>query len=358
MNSNSILPSRSLGSTFLANVFHMNLKSVALTLLASVVALTICVPAFARGATVEKNDNFTLTIIHTNDVHANYDGFKADNHICYEDICKGGYGGALRLQRDVKALKRQYPQALVMDAGDQFLGTLFWTIHKEVATLAVMNAIGYQFFVPGNHEFDDGHLTFKKLVDNLVTQVLAANLVINDPSLSMPKISPYTIVNINGRKVAVIGLITEDSDVSRSLISGTKGKIPFTLLKEKATLSSMIKKINEQGVDIIVLLSHIGLPRDLAYASELDGLDIIVGGHTHNFLGDVLDSEGPYPIVVNSPKGDPVLVVTTGSSGSYLGLLNVQFDEQGRAIKWSGAPLHLDDQTLSRLKAPPIDHQL
>jgi 5'-nucleotidase len=51
-------------------------------------------------------------------------------------------------------------------------------------------------------------------------------------------------------------------------------------------------------------------------------------------------------------------VVTSGVQGSYLGLLNVQFDEQGRAIKWSGAPLHLDDQTLSRLKAPPIDHQL
>jgi 5'-nucleotidase len=356
MDSKFLKLQRSLFSTLLATIVRVDLKSIALVLVASVVALAINVSAFAQGTAADKGDNFTLTIIHTNDLQTDYFGITSDYKICYEVICDGGFGGALRFERAIKALKKQYPDALVMDAGDQTLGTLVWQIHKEKATVAVMNALGYQYFVPGNHEFDFGLAAFKNLVDDLTAQTLAANLVIKDPSITIPKLSPYSIATINGRKVAVIGLITDNIDDLASQTSDPAKSIE--LLNAKETLANIVKEVEGIGVDIIVLLSHTGVKQDLDLAAEVPGLDIIVGGQSTKLPTDLPKEDIPYPTVVTSSSGDPVLVVRIGARATYLGLLNVEFDEKGKAVKWSGNPLYMDDKTLTEMKAPPIDPQL
>jgi 5'-nucleotidase len=304
-----------------------------------------------------ENNPLTLTILHTNDIHSNYGGFTKDRQICYQALCPGGSGGSLRLERVILALKTIYPQALLVNAGDEFQGTLFWRIHKQAATTAVLNILGYQYFVPGNHEFDDGIRTFKILVNDLKAQVLAANLILSDPLTNPKKLAPTAIKVIDGRKIGLIGLTTADLENPDERHDPQNKSLAVS--EEKKALTEAVDSLTKQGADIIVAITHIGLNRDLEMAGQVDGLDIVVGGHSHSLLGDKLPrSQGPYPTVVTSPSGHPVLVVTAGSQGNYLGLLTVDFDEKGYPVKWSGQPYPIDDQTLNSLNAPPASPAL
>jgi 5'-nucleotidase len=308
----------------------------------------------AAKAEVKNPDDFTLTILHTNDIHANYGGFQADKQLCYQALCPGGSGGSVRLLRALQAWRAQYPHALIMDAGDEFQGSLYWTVHQEIPTVAVLNALGYQFFAPGNHDLDGGVEVFQKLVNGLQAQVISANLILPNQPDSGQKIPPYAIVEVQGRQVGVVGLITANATQYGALAK--PGPQAFELGEEKKALTRAVQRLTAQGIDIIVALTHIGLERDLQMAAEVEGLDIIVGGHSHSLLGaEPALSDGPYPMEVQSPTGQPVLVVTAGSQGRYLGRLSVTFDERGQPVQWSGESWPITDQTLERLKAPPAD---
>ncbi|MDR1086306.1 MAG: bifunctional metallophosphatase/5'-nucleotidase [Deltaproteobacteria bacterium] len=299
-----------------------------------------------------------LTILHTNDIHANYGGFWPDGRVCYQSLCEGGSGGTLRLERAIAAMRKEYPESILVDAGDQFQGTLFWRLNKETATVAVLNSLNYQFFVPGNHEFDGGINTFRRLLTSLNAQVLSANLTLSEP-LSVPsKLKPWTIMEIEGRKVGFVGLTTQTSQVSSSLNS-PESKSTATLSDEKTALTEAVKSLADQDTDIIILISHLGIDADKELAAEVNGIDVIVGGHSHTLLGEGLPrAQGPYPTTVNSPAGRPVLIVSSGSHGRYLGLLKVTFDEKGYPDKWSGSPIPVNDDTLAQMKAPAANKAL
>ena len=86
----------------------------------------------------------------------------------------------------------------------------------------------------------------------------------------------------------------------------------------------------DKGVNKIILLSHIGYADDQTLAAAIDGVDVIVGGHSHTLLSNTDEAaSGPYPTVVNSPSGDPVLIVSAEAYGKYLGELDVTFDDAG-----------------------------
>jgi len=96
---------------------------------------------------------------------------------------------------------------------------------------------------------------------------------------------------------------------------------------------------------VIVALSHSGFARDRKVAAAVAGIDVIVGGHTNTLLSNTApDAEGPYPVVVRSPRDEPVLIVTDFAYGKYLGRLDVTFDERGIATRWEGDPILLDVQ--------------
>jgi 5'-nucleotidase len=288
----------------------------------------------------------TLTLLHTNDTHANYGGFTDKNTFCLQSLCEGGSAGSLRLKRLIDSLKAEYPKAVLADLGDQFQGTLFWRVHKSQAASAVLNSLGYQYFVPGNHEFDGGIQTFLTLLGDLKAQVLAANLTLAGSPPEARLLKPWSITEIDGRKIGFIGLTTPDTDPGEG----------FAVSAEKEALEAAVKKLTQEGVNIIVALTHVGLERDLELAAQVDGVDIVAGGHSHSLLGEGLPrSQGPYPAVVTSPSGHPVLVAAAGSLGRWLGLLNVTFDDQGIPVRWSGSPLEVTDQTLAERKAPPAD---
>ncbi|MCL1985131.1 MAG: metallophosphoesterase, partial [Betaproteobacteria bacterium] len=242
--------------------------------------------------------DFTLSVLHTNDTHSAFGGTTDAGLICYAAMCEGGRGGYVRLDQAVRAVRRDSPDALFLDAGDIFQGTLFWFRYKERMPMALVDAMGYQAVIPGNHEFDDGWPAWLRLVDALKTPVLAANISF-DPRPDSPaadKIHPYIILERNGRKIGIVGLITEETPEKSNPGPG------ISFGSAKKALEAAVKELTAQNVHIIIALTHLGLENDRLLARTVDGVDIIVGGHSHSLLSNHdKKAEGPYPIVEKTP---------------------------------------------------------
>lgn len=279
---------------------------------------------------------FDLTVLHTNDTHAAYGGSTADGRPCYAAQCEGGSGGSVRLYQAVQAVRKQIPGALLLDAGDQFQGTLFFTQHKSAVPAMVLDQLGYTAMTPGNHEFDKGCEEFETFIEKLKTPVLAANL-----RLSTSPIQPWLIVERpdarNGvRRIGIIGLVSPNTPTQSSPCAEAH------FLPSEPALREAVQELREQDVDIIIALTHLGLDEDRRLAAAVDGVDIIVGGHSHSLLSNTdKKAVGPYPVVVPSPSGAPVLVVTARHSGQLLGRLDVTFNDVGVATAWNGEPIKL-----------------
>lgn len=109
------------------------------------------------------------------------------------------------------------------------------------------------------------------------------------------------------------------------------------------------RKLKDQGIDIILLLSHCGLDLDYRIAREAgEFIDVIVGGHSHSFMysGEnppgVDRPEDEYPAVVVQGNDHKVLIVQAASFSKYVGDLEVFFDEDGKLVRWQGQPIYLD----------------
>lgn len=324
------------------------------------VELSAVAPPHAASAVLSKSNDFspadfTLTVLHTNDVHSAFGGTSAKGLSCYTALCEGGRGGYVRLDQAVRAIRQDNPDALFLDAGDIFQGTLFWVQHKERMPLTLLDKMGYQALTPGNHEFDAGVQTWLRLVDGLKTPILAANIAF-DTSITSPavnKVAPYTVLERGGRKIGVVGLITESTPELSSPGSG----ISFTGAQK--ALTAAVKELNARDVHIVIALAHLGLENERQLAKAVDGVDIIVGAHSHSFLSNIHPgAEGAYPVVERAPNGSPVLLVTAASACQYLGWLDVGFDSTGVAQTWRGEPVLLDQPSLEALAAPKPNPEL
>lgn len=303
-----------------------------------------------------------LTILHTNDTHANWGGHSKDGRICYEALCEEGSGGILRADQAIRAIRApqtgstgsQKPATLLLGAGDQFQGTLFYTLHKEAMAAEVVNSLGYDAFVPGNHEFDDGCEGFASFVRALKTPVLAANLAFTPEGPAPPvSLAPWLITKRQGHRIGLVGLVNPDTP---NLSSPCK-EARFSAVEP--ALQKALAELQAQQVNIIIVMTHLGLADDRELARKFDGIDIIVGSHTHSLLSNShAKALGPYPVVETSPAGKPVLVVTNGYALKNLGRLEVVFDEQGVAQSWNGEPIPLNDAELANLQAPPANAEL
>lgn len=333
--------------------FNPLLFICAAVLAGAVIFLPACSQA-PSGRTADPAD-FALTVLHTNDIHSTYGGTTDQGLTCYAALCEGGRGGYVRLDQAVRAVRRDRPEALFMDAGDTFQGTLFWTLHKERMPAALIDRIGYQAVIPGNHAFDDGWPTWLRLVKRLKTPVLAANISFDarpEPATAK-KLKPYIVLERGGRKIGVVGLLTQNTPETSSPGPG------INFGDARAALESAVEELTAQGVNIIIALTHLGLEDDRRLARAVKGVDLIVGGHSHSFLSDRdKKAEGPYPIVEKAPDRKPVLVVSAATACAYLGRIDLGFDAGGALKSWRGEPIPLDQAGLAAIGAPAPDAAL
>ena len=226
---------------------------------------------------------------------------------------------------------------LVLNAGDVFQGSLFFTTGQGQVEAEMMNRIGIDAMVYGNHEFDLGPEPLAKFIDTADFPVISGNVDTSADPVLAPLMQDHLVLDVGGEKVAIVGATTPDT-VEISSPGPT-----VTFAEPVAYLTAKVAALKAEGVDKVILLSHLGVGDDVAVAEAVPGLDLIVGGHTHTlFSNTVEDAPFAYPLMANGPDGVAVPIVQAGAYSKYLGRVTLEFDDAGRVTSSVGDTRLLD----------------
>ena len=294
---------------------------------------TLAASALALSAGTAMAD-YSLTILHTNDFHARFEPIsKYDSGCSAEDNAEGKcFGGTARLVTGIAEARARSNNSILVDGGDQFQGTLFYTYYKGAAAAEFMNKIGYDAMTVGNHEFDDGPEVLRGFVETLDFPVVMSNADLSGEPLLKDIIQKSIVIERGGEKLGIIGLTPQDADE-------TSSPGPTIILTEPVVaVAAEVAKLEAQGINKIIVLSHSGYHLDVEMAAHLPEVDVIVGGHSHSLLSNTSDrAAGPYPTMVGNTA-----IVQAYAYGKFLGELNVTFDDNGVLTEAVGEPIIMD----------------
>ncbi|KRZ78318.1 Snake venom 5'-nucleotidase [Trichinella papuae] len=251
------------------------------------------------------------------------------------------YGGASRLMTAVENIRKTDDHVLLLDAGDQYQGTLWHVVHRHRPIVDMMNLLRYDAMSLGNHEFDHGIAGLEPFVNGVNFPVLAANVKLGKSALNL-RIQNWIRFKIANISVGIIGFITPET----ATLSSPGPDVVFEDIIP--SLKIQIQRMRQEGVDFIIALGHAGIEMDRLICQTVPGVDVVVGGHSNTFLytgpvPSVENAVGPYPEVYGDDRRH-CLVVTSYAFGKYLGSLRLQLDElkNGSIMKWAGNPILLD----------------
>lgn len=236
-----------------------------------------------------------LTIVHTNDLHAHLENFAA----------------VAQVAKDARA---RNPNTLFLDGGDCITGTVASTVFQGTPVFDVMNSMGYDAGVIGNHEFDHGWRKVHEFTELARHPLLCANA--KDPDGKAFGDAPYKILECGGVRVGVIGLLTGDL-AAATTAAATKGVVVEAPV---AAARRLVPEVRAKA-DLVVLLTHCGVEVDAALAGSVPGIDLIVGGHSHTRLANELTIE---------PHG--TRVVQAWCYGRQTGVIDLTYDGAQRKI--------------------------
>lgn len=276
-------------------------------LLSTIVALILLVSSIVSA------DSFVLTILHTADVHGRI--------FAFDDLDLGpDVGGFARQSTLVNQIRSQNPHTLLLGAGDLFSGTPVSALFQGEAELIASLLLGYDALVIGNHEFDYGHEVLKDYVDYLPIPLLGANIIYSDGTSFAPG---YTYFDVGGVRVLVIGVVTTSTYRS----THPRNVVGLDFLDPARTIEKIMEE--QSGTyDVLIVLSHLGITEDLALAEKVQGIDVIIGGHTNTLLTK--------PLFV----GD-TLIAHAGEWGKYLGQVDLTI-EAGRVVNATSRVIPID----------------
>ncbi len=306
--------------------------------------------------------DYELNILHINDFHSRIESInKFDSTCSAEEEGKNEcFGGAARLLTAINqtrdALKAGGKNVLLLNAGDNFQGSLFYTTYKGTVEAEMLNAMKFDAMTVGNHEFDDSEDGLAGFLDKVQFPVVTANVVATAASKIGDRVKPSIVLEVGGQKIGIVGAVANDT--AELATPGPN----ITIAEDVAKISEQVQKLKQDGVDKIIALTHVGYPRDLEFIAKIPDVDVVVGGHSHTLLSNTdQKAEGPYPTLVDNPGGYKVPVVQAGQYSKYLGDLKVVFDDNGVVKESKGDPILVDssfkpdEATLKRideLKAP------
>ncbi|KQN69832.1 bifunctional metallophosphatase/5'-nucleotidase [Devosia sp. Leaf64] len=303
-------------------------------LLLGATTLTLCA-GFSTTAYAE----FTLNILHINDFHSRFDPITGSDSNCDAETDAAGecFGGIARLKTIIDDTRAKYDggNSLLLSAGDNFQGSLYYTTYKSKVVSDFFNQMGFDVVATGNHEFDDGPEEFLKFIEAAKFPIIGGNFDVTKDEGLRGKIEGSIVLDIGGEKVGIIGATTEDTpDIA------SPGDVEFHDVIQYVRGAS--EALDAAGVNKIILLSHIGYNEDLNVAASLPLVDVIVGGHSHSLLGSMEGAVGPYPTMVTNPEGVEVPVVQANQYGKYLGDIAITWDDKGKVTKAEGEPFLID----------------
>lgn len=286
---------------------------------------------------------YRLHVIHINDFHSRIEPVNRFDSTCspMDDADGTCFGGVARVATKINELRDELRAAgenvIVVDAGDQFQGSLMYTTYKGAAAAEFMNAIGFDAMAIGNHEFDDGSQTLAEFIDLVDFPVISGNLILSGSSPLKDRVANHVVMDVGGEKIGIVSAVTTDTAV----ISSPESDVGFA--DEAAALRSDVAALERIGVNKIIALNHVGIKVDRRLAAEVAGLDAIVGGHSNTLLSsDSPDRHGDYPLWVENRAGGYVPVVQAGAHSKYVGHLVLTFDDDGEIVQASGDTILLD----------------
>ncbi len=250
-------------------------------------------------------------IIHTNDMHG-----RALERTSSLDRGKKISGFAslktlINREKLLSALKGE--KFFLFDLGDAIQGTIFGEYRKGVDIINLMNSLGYELWVLGNHEFDFGQKKLKKLVAMANFPVLCSNVKLRGKNGNLISIDTfikdYYIIDVAGIKIGLFGLSTP-ALLNMSVKNNVEN---LYILPTDKTIRKNIDLLKKLGVNILIMASHMGIQEDTAAAKKFPELDIIIGSHSHTFLEK--------PLFVNG-----VLIAQTGAYLTNAGKILIKYD--------------------------------
>lgn len=297
-----------------------------------------------------------LTILHINDHHSTLESKSKTLKLSAGgasavDVAVDA-AGFPRVTAAIGELAAQSTNVLKLHAGDALTGTLYFNRAgaNGEADAALMNTVCFDAFTLGNHEFDKGDSGLKGFIDLLrkgtcKTPVLSANVQFGaNSALNANRapgyVSPSTVVERGGQKIGIVGLtIAQKTKASSSPDADT------TFEDETTAAQREIDRLRGQGINKIIVMSHVGYEYDLQIAPKLSGVDVVVGADSHTLLGPVgLTTTGvgtpggAYPTQLTDKDGKPVCVVQAWEYAQVVGELKVSFDAQGNVSQCKGTP--------------------
>jgi|WetSurMetagenome_2_1015567.scaffolds.fasta_scaffold23231_3 5'-nucleotidase / UDP-sugar diphosphatase len=268
----------------------------------------------------------SLTILHTNDMHATFVPREA---LWVKAQPRPLVGGFTELAYTIDSIRQSRSDVVLLDAGDVMTGNpITERIYKGAsggALFAMMNLMGYDAWCLGNHDLDISQENFKALTSVAKFPTLCANLVDDEGRFPLRN-TPWTILERNGLRIGVIGIITQElySLVIQTNLTGLR------VLSPEETTQKYVDELRPQ-TDLVIALTHEGAQEDSILASGVHGLDMIIGGHSHTRIRA--------PRLVNG-----TYIVQTGSNTENLGVITLAVENhqltnvKGRLIQlWAGA---------------------
>jgi len=293
---------------------------------------TTCALALTAGTA---SADFSLNIIHINDLHSRVEPINRFDSTCSaEDNAEGKcFGGYARVATMINQLRSDLADenVVVLDAGDQYQGSLMYTTYKGDVEIELAELVGFDAMAVGNHEFDDGDEGLAKLADGVSFPVISGNIDVSGSNILAGKIDNHTVLDVNGTKVGIISALAVDTVET----SSPSEAVIWT--DEIESLKADVAALEAEGVEIIIALNHVGLAKDLEIAGAVEGIDVVVGGHSHSKMSNAEEGAMAYPQMV----GD-VPVVQAYAYSKYVGHLVVNFDDAGNVTSATGDAILLD----------------
>ncbi len=281
-------------------------------MVSALLAAALALPLAAKPAKAPVANDNDIVVLYTNDVHCGING-------------NIGYAGLAAYKKE---MAEQGNYVVTVDNGDAVQGEVVGTLSKGEYIIDIMNEVGVDYAVVGNHEYDYGMEQLAKLIEKANAQYLSANVTYKGKNKTsyLDKTVPFAIRECGNKKVAFIGLSTPNSITSSTptyFKENDKYVYDFNASKLFKITQNAVNQARKQGADYVVVLCHLGdevtgakdTSRELI--ANTTGIDVVLDGHAHSVIAqDVLKNK----------KGEDVLLSSTGTKFENLGKLTISKD--------------------------------
>ena len=269
----------------------------------------LTIGALCMAITLAAQQTKELYLLHTSDTHSRIEPL--DMHAADRDA---GKGGVVRRATFITQFREQHPATLVLDCGDYSQGTPYYNFYHGELEARMIHLMHYDAIAIGNHEFDFGMENLARLMQLAGCPSVCANYEVTGTPLE-GLVKPYIIIERAGLRIGLFGLGAKlEGLVQADKCEGVIYKDPI------ATAQDIADTLREnERCDVVLCLSHLGVTNDETLAKSTQGIDAILGGHSHT----VMEEPAYYP----NAEGKEVPVFHTGRNGAYVGVWKLTLED-------------------------------